>query len=135
MVIAGDGGFMMMCQALSTISRNKLNPVVFVMSNGVYAIEQSFVNICAFTPHGEFAPFDVLPSWDYLSLAKAYGMLGHKVKTGEDLLKTLDHIKQNPHEPILVEVVIDKHALAPAMAGLVESITHKTVDQCQAKDH
>ena len=36
--VAGDGGFMMVCQSLSTLARNKLNAVIFVMSNGVYAI-------------------------------------------------------------------------------------------------
>src|SRR5205807_28851 len=38
--VAGDGGFMMVCQSLSTLARNNLNAVMFVMSNGVYAIEQ-----------------------------------------------------------------------------------------------
>jgi len=36
--VAGDCGFMMVCQSLSTLARNKLNAVIFVMSNGVYAI-------------------------------------------------------------------------------------------------
>ena len=31
--VAGDGGFMMVCQSLSTLARNNLNAVIFVMSN------------------------------------------------------------------------------------------------------
>lgn len=133
MVVAGDGGFMMMCQALSTIARYKLNSVVFVMSNEVYAIEQSFVDICAFTPNGQFAPFDELADWDYPSLATAFGMKGHKVETGKDLLEVLDEITKHPEQPALVEVVIPKHNLAPAMADLVKSITGNTTAQCPIK--
>lgn len=130
MVIAGDGGFMMMCQALSTISRYKRNCVVFVMSNEVYAIEQSFVDVCAFTPNGHFAPFDQLATWQYQDIAKAYGMKGYKAKTGQELWDVLHEIDKHCTEPALVEICIPKHDLAPAMAGLVESITGNTVAQC-----
>lgn len=132
MAIAGDGGFMMMCQSLSTISRHRLNSVVFVISNKVYAIEQSFVDICAFAKGGEFAPFDLLPTWDYLSLAKAFSVQGYKVQTGGELLQALDQINAQQDKAALVEVVIPAQDLAPAMAGLVKSITGKTVEQCPA---
>lgn len=131
MVVAGDGGFMMMCQALSTIQRYQRNAVVFVMSNEVYAIEQSFVNICAFMPDGDFAPFDELPNWQYKELAKAYGMQGYKAETGQELWNILSDINSKPEQPALVEVIIPQHDLAPAMAGLVESITGDTVEQCK----
>ena len=49
---AGDGGFRMICQELSSLVRQKCNAVVFVMSNKGYAIEQAFVDIAAFTPAG-----------------------------------------------------------------------------------
>lgn len=131
MVVAGDGGFMMMCQSLSTIARNKLNAVVFVMSNKVYAIEQSFVDVCAFTPKGKFAPFDELPSWDYPSLAKAYGLEGHRVCNCEELYTLLQHIVANPGQAALVEVVISEHDLAPALGDLVKSITGKSPADCK----
>jgi len=130
MAIAGDGGFMMMCQCLSTISRHQLNSVVFVISNKVYAIEQSFVDICAFAKGGQFAPFDLLPTWDYHSLAKAFAVEGYRVQSGEELLQALEQIMILKHKPALVEVVIPSQDLAPAMAGLVKSITGKTVEQC-----
>ena len=46
--VAGDGGFMMVCQSLSTLARNNLNAVIFVISNGVYAIEQVYVDLTSF---------------------------------------------------------------------------------------
>jgi len=72
-VVAGDGGFMMTCQELSSLVRQGCNAVIFVMSNHAYAIEQAFVDANAFTSIGEFAPFDLLPEWDYIGLAKAFG--------------------------------------------------------------
>src|SRR5207237_9446838 len=71
-VVAGDGGFRMVCQELSSLAARKCNAVVFVLSNDVYAIEQAFVDIEAFTPTGQFAPFDELPPWDYAALAQAF---------------------------------------------------------------
>jgi indolepyruvate decarboxylase len=130
MVIAGDGGFMMMCQCLSTLSRHQLNAVVFVISNKVYAIEQSFVDICVFAKGGEFAPFDQLPVWDYLALAKAFSVSGYRVQTGTELISALDQINATPATPALVEVLIPSQDLAPALAGLVQSITGNTVEQC-----
>lgn len=128
--IAGDGGFMMMCQCLSTISRHQLNSVVFVISNKVYAIEQSFVDICAFAKGGQFAPFDLLPTWDYHSLAKAFAVEGYRVQSGDELLQALEQIMTQKDKPALIEVVIPSQDLAPAMAGLVKSITGNTVEQC-----
>ena len=40
MVFSGDGGFQMSAQCLSTQTRFKLNPIVFVIDNGVYEVEQ-----------------------------------------------------------------------------------------------
>ena len=80
--IAGDGGFMMMGQSLSTLARNNLNAVVFVLSNGVYAIEQVYVDLTSFEPGPEhvFDAFDILPEWDYMALAKAYGAAGFRAR-------------------------------------------------------
>lgn len=117
-VIAGDGGFMMICQELSSLARAKVPAVVFVMSNQGYAIEQAFVDIKAFTPEGAFAPFDVLPDWDYLALAKAFGAKGFRVKTTDQLADALKEIGKLADVPALVEVVIPPKDLAPQLARL-----------------
>ena len=117
-VVAGDGGFMMICQEMSSLVRAKVNAVVFVMSNQGYAIEQAFVDITAFTPQGEFAAFDVLPAWDYLALAKAFGARGFRVETVEQLAAALTEIEALTDVPALVEVVIPQKDLAPQLARL-----------------
>jgi len=117
-VVAGDGGFMMICQELSSLVRAGVNAAVFVMSNRGYAIEQAFVNIDAFKPGGEFAAYDVLPAWDYLALAKAFGARGFRVETGKDLAGVLDEVKGLTGVPALIEVVIPQDDLAPQLKRL-----------------
>ena len=106
--IAGDGGFMMIAQSLSTLSRYKLNAVIFVMSNQVYAIEQVYVDITSFEagPSHKFDEFDILPKWDYCSLAKAFGANHHRAETVSGLNEILKKLKKKTDCHTLVEVVI-----------------------------
>jgi len=120
-VVAGDGGFRMVCQELSSLAGQNCNAVVFVISNQVYAIEQAFVDITAFSPNGSFAPFDVLPAWDYLALAKAFGANGYRAETIEELRAVLTQVKDLKGVPALVEVVIPQRDLAPQLKRLAET--------------
>jgi indolepyruvate decarboxylase len=117
LVVAGDGGFMMICQEISSLVRAKANAAVFVMSNRGYAIEQAFVDLNAFKPGGEFTPFDELPAWDYVALAKAFGARGRRVERVEELRHLLNELP-GWDGPTLVEVVVPKHDLAPQLARL-----------------
>jgi len=118
--VAGDGGFMMVCQSLSTLARNKLNAVIFVMSNQVYAIEQVYVDMSAFKPgpKNTFDAFDILPDWDYLALAKAFGAEGIRVETVDQLNAALARIRKIKDRPVLVEVVIPQKDLPGQMYRL-----------------
>jgi indolepyruvate decarboxylase len=120
-VVAGDGGFRMVCQELSSLAYRKCNAVVFVLGNDVYAIEQAFVDIDAFTPTGQFAPFDVLPPWDYVALAQAFGAKGYRVATVAELRAALAEVKDLEDVPALVEVVIPQKDLAPQLKRLAET--------------
>lgn len=120
LVIAGDGGFMMVCQELSSLVCAKSDAVIFVMNNRAYAIEQAFVNLKAFEPGGKFAPYCVLPSWDYRALAQAFGGQGIRVTTTTELLDFLNTLSSRSHGPTLVEVAIPEHDLAPQLKRLAE---------------
>lgn len=109
--LAGDGGFMMVCQSLSTLARNQLDAVIFVFNNGVYAIEQVYVDINAFKKGETFNAFDILPKWDYMALANAFGALGYRVTTIDELTNLLQKLKSRGKQPILVEVVIPQKDL------------------------
>lgn len=118
--VAGDGGFMMVCQSLSTLARNNLNAVIFVMSNVVYAIEQVYVDITSFEAGSKhkFDSFDILPKWDYLALAQAFGAKGYRVTTIKELNATLNELKKLTRQPALVEVVIPEKDLPQQMYRL-----------------
>jgi indolepyruvate decarboxylase len=120
LVVAGDGGFMMICQEISSLVQAKSNAVIFVMSNRGYAIEQAFVNLKAFEPGGKFAPYDVLPAWDYLALAQAFGARGIRLTTTTELRDFLEGLTASSTGPTLVEVVIPEHDLAPQLKRLAE---------------
>jgi|SRR5271165_1393834 len=120
-VIAGDGGFKMICQELSSLVAQKCNAVIFVMSNNTYAIEQAFVDIKAFEPRGEFAAFNVLARWDYLALAKAFGAKGYRTETVQELRIALAEIRGIQVAPVLVEVAIPEKDLAPQLFRLAKN--------------
>lgn len=120
-VVAGDGGFRMVCQELSSLASRKCNAVVFVLSNDVYAIEQAFVDIEAFKPDGQFADFDVLPRWDYLHLAAAFEARGFCARTVAELRSALAEASRLEDVPALVQVVIPQKDLAPQLKRLAEA--------------
>jgi indolepyruvate decarboxylase len=119
LVVAGDGGFMMICQEISSLVQKRVNAAVFVMSNRVYAIEQAFVDLKAFQPKGEFAPFNKLSKWDYGALARAFGARGVTVKSMGGLRRLLRQLPMLDG-PTLVEVVVPTKDLAPQLARLAE---------------
>lgn len=118
--IAGDGGFMMVCQSLSTLARNNLDAVMFVISNGVYAIEQVYVDITSFEagPQHKFDAFDILPKWDYMALAQAFGAKGYRATTIKELKTVLRQLKKRSTKPALVEIVIPEKDLPGQMKRL-----------------
>jgi len=120
LVVAGDGGFMMICQEVSSLVRAKSDAVMFVMSNRGYAIEQAFVDLKAFEPGGEFAPYDELPAWDYLALANAFGARGVRLTTTTELIDFLEELSTPAKGPTLVEVVVPQHDLPPQLKRLAE---------------
>lgn len=118
--VAGDGGFMMIAQSLSTLVKYNINSVIFVMSNGVYAIEQVYVDINSFKagPEHKFDEFDILPKWDYQALAKAFGANSYRAETITELNEVLLKLKKKTNLPTLIEIVIPQKDLAQQMSRL-----------------
>lgn len=105
--IAGDGGFQMIPQVLSTLVRNKVARagVLFVLDNGLYAIEQYLIDKTYFGPNPPPPRFfNILPTWDYEKLAAAFGAKGKRVGTVSELRTVLNEIKNDAATPVLVAV-------------------------------
>ena len=94
----GDGAFQMTAQEISTIIREKLNPIVFVMNNNGYLIERVMVD----------GAFNDLQPWQYCKLPDIFGGYGTQVRTEGQLEETLAWAKKNPQSFILIEVILDK---------------------------
>ena len=71
-------------------------------------------------PHSpsHFDTFDLLPEWDYLALAKAFGARGYRATCVDDIPRILAELQTLTDQPALVEVVIPQKDLPRQMYRL-----------------
>ena len=72
-LFTGDGSFQLTAQELSTMLRNKLNPIIFVICNKGYTIERCI--------HGWEATYNDVQEWRYKDLPAAFGAKQGEVLT------------------------------------------------------
>ena len=82
------------------------------------------MDITAFEPgpQHKFDTFDILPKWDYMALAQAFGAKGYRVTTIKELNAALTDLKRLTRQPALVEVVIPEKDLPQQMCRLGDRI-------------
>ncbi len=108
-VVIGDGGFQMTCQALSTLEREQLGAIVLIIDNGLYGIEQALVDLRPFDDASiPFKPYNILPHWDYAKLAQAMGGLGLEATSVRGLRIALQTAKTRTRELSVIRVAIAK---------------------------
>ncbi|KAF7596405.1 Pyruvate decarboxylase 1 [Aspergillus hancockii] len=80
-LFVGDGSFQLTLQEVSTMIRNNLNPIIFVICNEGYTIERYI--------HGWEAVYNDIQPWDFLNIPVAFGAKdkykGYKVTTRDEL--------------------------------------------------
>lgn len=64
-LFTGDGSFQLTAQEVSTMIRNNLNPIIFVICNNGYTIERCI--------HGWKAEYNDVQPWDYKALPAVFG--------------------------------------------------------------
>lgn len=80
-LFVGDGSFQVTCQDLSTMIRNKLKPVIFLINNDGYTIERVIVD----------RPYNDIQPWKYHKLVEVFGGgLGLDVRTEGELEDALN---------------------------------------------
>ncbi|MFD5078326.1 alpha-keto acid decarboxylase family protein [Streptomyces sp. NPDC058371] len=104
MVFTGDGGFQMTAQCLSTQTRFKLNPIVFVIDNGVYAVEQWLADSSVFHSDKAFYKPCVLHRWNYSVLSEVFGCQGWEVGTYRELRDAMAGALKNSSSPSIIQV-------------------------------
>ncbi len=107
-VFAGDGAFHMTIQAIGTLVQLNQDPIIFVMNNGIYGVEQWLVNAAVFAPPGDpsaVTPINKLRRWEFSKLTEVFtGGDGYKVSTMDELEQALSQIEERPHRLAVVDV-------------------------------
>lgn len=130
-VFVGDGGFQMCPQSFSTLvkhTRNGHAPIVFVMDNGLYGVEQFLIDEQILSDGERFyrdkAPepsrFDVLEQWNYEKLGDAFHGQGFAVTTLAELESCLGALVEL-QVPALVAVRFDPHNLPRGIQAAVST--------------
>ena len=125
-VVVGDGAFHETCQAVSDHHAYGHDTVVFVISNGLYGIEQFLVNPNPFrTPPVDYpddslenAPYvyNELPRWNFVALAEGWGGVGRTVSDSAELATVLTEIRDTPERNFIVEVVVPQLNIPSALS-------------------
>jgi indolepyruvate decarboxylase len=111
LVFAGDGGFQMTAQCLSTQTRFGLNPIIFVINNGVYGVEQWLADAAVFTSEKPFYKSCVLHPWKYSKLADVFGCQGWKAGTYGELDEAMVGALANSSSPSIIEVLVAEKSI------------------------
>lgn len=106
MVFAGDGGFQMSAQCLSTQTRFGLDPIIFVINNGVYGVEQWLADASVFYTDAPFYKSCLLHPWKYSKLADVFGCRGWEVTTYGELRDAVSGALANSGSPSIIQVVV-----------------------------
>ncbi|MFF9815380.1 alpha-keto acid decarboxylase family protein [Streptomyces sp. NPDC014006] len=104
LVFSGDGGFQMTAQCLATQTRFGLDPVIFVIDNGVYAVEQWLADAGVFHSDEPFYKPCELHRWNYSTLADVFGCRGWEVGTYKELRDAVTGALENSGGPSLIQV-------------------------------
>ncbi|MER5397409.1 thiamine pyrophosphate-dependent enzyme [Streptomyces sp. NPDC002599] len=111
MVFSGDGGFQMTAQCLSTQTRLGLDPIIFVIDNGVYAVEQWLADAAVFHSDEPFYKPCELHRWNYSMLAQVFGCRGWEVGTYGELEDAVTDALGNSTGPSIVQVRVPEKTI------------------------
>ena len=101
--VIGDGGFQMTIQELGTIAQNKLPVKIILLNNHFLGMVRQWQQLFFEKRYS----FTELQNPDFITIAKGFGIDGHKVEVRDNLESGIN--KMIEHDgPYLLEVVIEK---------------------------
>lgn len=98
-LLIGDGSLQLTVQSLSTMIRQDLKPIIFVINNDGYTVERMI--------HGMKEPYNDIKMWDYKALPAVFGgdnVAVHDVNNSEELMQAFEDIKAHNDRMHYVEV-------------------------------
>jgi indolepyruvate decarboxylase len=105
-VFAGDGGFQMVAQTISSMVHYGRNPIVFIMENAIYGIEQALTNEKAYTEDEPFNAYNKIPQWDYAGFGRALGAKAARAELLTELDTILAAAKADREHPWVIQIVL-----------------------------
>lgn len=130
-LFVGDGSLQLTVQEISTMVRQGLKPIIFVINNEGYTIER--------TIHGLEASYNGIKSWDHSAMLPFFGAKKdeyafHRAHTREDLEGLLKNEKMSKPEKItIVELFMPKLDIPRALKTTAEA-TAKLNAKLKEKD-
>ncbi|EHJ08025.1 alpha-keto acid decarboxylase family protein [Staphylococcus simiae] len=100
-LLIGDGSLQLTVQSLSTMIKQRINPIIFVINNDGYTVERLI--------HGMYASYNDIHMWDYKALPAVFGgkdVQVHDVASSKDLQETFNRINTHPDVMHFVEVTM-----------------------------
>lgn len=101
--VIGDGGFQMTIQELGTIAQNKLPVKIILLNNNFLGMVRQWQQLFFEKRYS----FTELQNPDFITIARGFGIDGHKVEVRDDLEAGISRMIDHPG-PYLLEVVIEK---------------------------
>ncbi|OGI19633.1 MAG: hypothetical protein A3B68_01650 [Candidatus Melainabacteria bacterium RIFCSPHIGHO2_02_FULL_34_12] len=114
-VMVGDGAFHMTGMELLTMAKLKLNPIIIVFNNHIYATLRYCEPPATAQEHK-------IPTLDYAKMAEILGGKGITVKTVGDMKNGLQTAKNIKDTFTLLDVHIDEYDISPALKTFGESL-------------
>lgn len=115
LILAGDGGFQMTGNELSTAARLGINPIVVLFDNASYAMMR-FID--------QKKDYYQLNRWDYVGVAKALGATGIKVTSKHEFQEALK-TAESCSGPILLDCIISETDISPTLKRLTDHFGQK----------
>lgn len=114
-VMVGDGAFHMTGMELLTIAKMKLNPIVVLFNNTIFATLR-------YCEPPQTAQEHKIPTLDYAKMAEIFGGKGIAVNTVGDLKNALRVAKEVKDTFTLLDVRIDEKDISPALKTFGEKM-------------
>jgi acetolactate synthase-1/2/3 large subunit len=127
-VVAGDGGFQMTQCELATLQQERLDIKIAVVNNGYLGMVRQWQE---FFYDKRYASTPML-SPDFVKLAEAYGIAGHRVSTRGEVVSTVQAVRGSG-QPALIDFRVEKeeavYPMVPAGADLHAMIRRPAAEE------
>ncbi|MGM9530205.1 biosynthetic-type acetolactate synthase large subunit [Intestinibacter sp.] len=101
-LVTGDGSFKMNCNELATVATYNIPVVILLLNNNALGMVRQWQNLFS---NKRYSETDIYDKTDYIMLANAYGIEGHKAESLDELNSILENLTLD--KPVLVECQID----------------------------